>query len=439
MNRWGLLIVGLLVAISGVATASVAESAPDLTDTFGLVDPTSGVWHLYEDGVEKASFYFGNRGDYPFMGDWDCDGVDTPGLYRQSDGYAYLRNSNSQGVADISFFFGDPGDVPVAGDFNANGCDTVSIYRPSAARFFIINTLGADGGSLGAADYSFLFGDVGDKPFIGDFDGNGQDTVGLHRESTGLVYFRNSNTTGMADNQFIFGNPGDRLIAGDWTGDRVDSPGVFRPSNTTVYLRYENGQGSADESWTLGDTAWLPVSGSFGLTTPLPTSSTSTTSSTTSTSTSTSTTSTTSTTLPGCDDEIIVTGLGDADGGTHQLREAIEDVCYGGTIRVLPGTITLTRGQLVIPAGKTIIISATDTEQGSTIDANNASRVMVVEPDATLTLSHMTVTGGWSLMGQPDSAHLYGPTQTAAHLWRAPDQILQALQYSRPSLGNPGG
>ena len=61
-----------------------------------------------------GQFYFGNPGDYGFMGDWDCDGVDTPGLYRQSDGYAYLRNSNTQGVADVAFFFGNPGDVPMA-------------------------------------------------------------------------------------------------------------------------------------------------------------------------------------------------------------------------------------------------------------------------------------------------------------------------------------
>jgi hypothetical protein len=72
--------------------------------------------------------------------------------------------------------------------------------------------------------------------------------VGLHREATGLVYFRNTNTTGNADNQFIFGDPGDRFVAGDWTGNSVDSPGLFRPSDTTMYLRYENTQGNADES-----------------------------------------------------------------------------------------------------------------------------------------------------------------------------------------------
>jgi hypothetical protein len=199
------------------------------------------------------------------MGDWDCDGVDTPGLYRQSNGYVYLRNTNTQGNAHIKFYFGNPGDIPLAGDFNGNGCDTVSIYRPSNQTFYIINQLGQNDGGLGAAEFSYVFGNPGDKPFTGDFNGNGQDTVGLHRESTGFVYYRNTHTQGNADNQFYFGNPGDRFVAGDWNGDGKDSPGVFRPSARTLYLRYTNTQGNANEAIRWGDTSWLPVSGRFRL------------------------------------------------------------------------------------------------------------------------------------------------------------------------------
>ena len=173
----------------------------------GLVDPTSGVWHLRTRGGDPASFYFGNPGDYPMMGDWDCDGIDTPGLYRQSDGYVYLRNSNTQGVADIKFYFGDPGDVPLAGDFNGDGCDTVSIYRQTEGQVYVINKLGANDGGLGEADYQYYFGNPGDKPFTGDFNGNGITTVGLHRESSGFLYFRNTNTQGIAEFQFYFGDP----------------------------------------------------------------------------------------------------------------------------------------------------------------------------------------------------------------------------------------
>lgn len=258
-----------------LAAAPSAATAADEADSYGLVDPASGVWHLYEAGSEVGRFYFGNPGDYPFMGDWDCDDVDTPGLYRQSDGYVYLRNSNTQGIANVSFFFGNPGDVPIAGDFNGDGCDTVSIYRPSNQTFYVINKLGTNDGGLGAADYSYVFGNPGDQPFAGDFNGNGQDTPGLHRATTGLVYYRNTNTQGIADNSFIFGDPGDRFVAGDWTGNGIGTPGLFRPSNTTTYLRYENSQGNADAQYAGGFPAYLPVAGRFGkLTAPPPTCST---------------------------------------------------------------------------------------------------------------------------------------------------------------------
>jgi hypothetical protein len=232
--------------------------------TPGLVDTGSGKWYLY-DGAGKldTSFYFGNPGDFPIYGDWDGDGIETPGLYRQSDGFVYLRNSNTQGIADIKFFFGNPGDVPIAGDFNGDGKDTVSIYRPSNQTFYIINKLGANNGGLGAAETSYIFGNPGDKPFVGDFDGDGIETVGLHRESTGLVYYRNSHTQGIADNQFIFGNPGDRFVAGDWTNDGVFTPGLYRPSNATMFFKYTNTQGNADNQFipVPNSAGWIPVSG----------------------------------------------------------------------------------------------------------------------------------------------------------------------------------
>jgi hypothetical protein len=223
-----------------------------------MVDMASGVWHLRVLGAID-SFYFGNPGDVPFMGDWDCDGTDTPGLYRQSDGHVYLRNSNTQGVADSSFFFGNPGDVPVAGDFNGDGCDTVSIYRPSQQRFYIINRLGTAGGGLGDADYSFVFGNPGDSPFVGDFNGDGQDTIGLHRRSTSLVYYRTTLTSGTADGQFIFGNPSDDLFANDWNKTGVDTPAAFRPATAKHFLRFDNSSGPADAVVDWGNAAWTPV------------------------------------------------------------------------------------------------------------------------------------------------------------------------------------
>jgi Tol biopolymer transport system component len=229
----------------------------------GLVDPTSGLWSLRHPDGRIVTFYYGNPGDVPFLGDWDCDGVETPGLHRQSDGFLYLRNTNTQGVADIRFFFGNPGDVPLAGDFDGDGCDTVSIYRPSEARIYVINHLGSGDSGLGPADFSYLFGDPGDRPFVADFNGDGIDTIGLHRESTGKVYYRDTNTQGVADNSFIYGDPGDRMVANDWNGDGSEFPGVFRPSNRTFYLRFANADGVADARFIWGAANAIPVAGDF--------------------------------------------------------------------------------------------------------------------------------------------------------------------------------
>jgi len=49
-------------------------------------------------------------------GDWDNDGRDTIGVYR--NGVFYLRNSNTAGNADLYFALGIPGDLPIAGNWD---------------------------------------------------------------------------------------------------------------------------------------------------------------------------------------------------------------------------------------------------------------------------------------------------------------------------------
>jgi hypothetical protein len=240
---------------------------PGSCDSIGYVD-AGGLWHLADApafDTGEASFYFGNPGDVPFSGDWDCDGIDTPGLFRTRDGYVYLRGSNTQGIADRSFFFGNPGDVPLVGDFDGDGCDTVNIYRPREGRFYIIDHLGDGDAGLGAAEYSFTFGDGGDVPFAGDFDGDGVTDIGLHRPATGLVYLRFSLSTGAADRTFIFGDPGDVVVAGDWNGDGVDTVAIFRRGDGNWYLRLTNDGGSADHAvhFHSHDAVTRPVVGTF--------------------------------------------------------------------------------------------------------------------------------------------------------------------------------
>jgi hypothetical protein len=260
---WGRIAVGEAVAAALPPEPSVDPCRFEPCDTVARVNAGGqwGIWDRLHQSSPVSTFYYGNPGDLPFMGDWDGNGEATPGLYRQSDGFVYIRNTNTQGIANLEFFLGNPGDVPLVGDFNGDGMDTVSIWRPSEARVFIVNELGKDGQGLGPADFDFYFGNPGDSPFVGDFDGDGVDTIGLHRESTGFVYFTNTLATGSADLSFFYGDPGDRIIAGDWDGDGDDTVGAYRPSIGMLYINLENSAGPADWEGHIGTYASVLTAG----------------------------------------------------------------------------------------------------------------------------------------------------------------------------------
>lgn len=70
---------------------------------------------------------FGIDGDHGFVGDWDGDGIDTLGVWR--NGAWFLRNDIASGIADVAFGYGNPTDVPVVGDWDGDGIDTVGVFR----------------------------------------------------------------------------------------------------------------------------------------------------------------------------------------------------------------------------------------------------------------------------------------------------------------------
>ncbi len=221
-----------------------------------LFNPASGEWNLRSADGSTTSFFYGNPGDVPLMGDWDCDGIDTVGMFRPSNGFAYLRNSNDFGFADTDFFFGIGGDIPLVGDWNANGCDTLGVFRDG--HVFLRNTL-----DTGVADIDFWFGIPGDSPFSGDFDDDGLTEIGLFRESTGYAYLRYDYTSGIADHEFFFGIPGDQIVAGDWNNDYTETVGIWRSSNATFYLSDTNDTGFADYTIPYGTGTWTPAAGNY--------------------------------------------------------------------------------------------------------------------------------------------------------------------------------
>ena len=183
-------------------------------------------------------------------------GGDTTGVFRPSNGLLFLKNTNTAGFADLSINYGNTGDFPVTGDWDGNGTDTIGIYRNGV--FYLRNS-----NTIGFADIVFAFGAPGDQPVVGDWNGDGIDTIGLYRGSTITFSLRNSNSAGAPDISFLLGTLGDVGIAGDWNGDGVDTTGVFRPGNGVIFLKNANTSGVADIALNYGLPGDLPVTGDW--------------------------------------------------------------------------------------------------------------------------------------------------------------------------------
>lgn len=266
----GSLLYGGDVAIDGEALAVATQTVPSgIVDIYrrseallpapvpvGVFDPITGEWSIADTSGAVATFFYGDPADIPLVGDWDCDGDDTVGMFRPGNGFVYLRNSNDFGVADIMFWYGIGGDVPFVGDWNGDGCDTLAIYRDG--RVYLRNTL-----DTGPADQSFFYGVPTDVPFGGDWDNDGFDTVGLYRPSTGFVFLRNDLSAGLAHSAFFFGGAGDQVIASDWNSNGTDTVSVYRPDEARFYISNVNATSFAQFDFRFGVRNLAPVAGRF--------------------------------------------------------------------------------------------------------------------------------------------------------------------------------
>ncbi len=151
----------------------------DGDDTIGVFHPSNAQFFLRNsnnEGPAEMTFYLGNPGDVSIAGDWNGDALDTTGVFRPSNGLIYLKNTNETGIADIALNYGlgcsEPviGDIyrlkcdqPITGDWNGDGIDTIGVYRQGT--FYLRNE-----NTIGFAEIIFGLGNPGDMPIAGDWD-----------------------------------------------------------------------------------------------------------------------------------------------------------------------------------------------------------------------------------------------------------------------------
>lgn len=194
-------------------------------ETIGIFRPEKGLFALrYANtaGNSQEEFAFGQQGDLPMVGDWDGDGVDTVGVYREGTFYLLSKHQPQPELAH-QFAFGQAGDLPVAGDWDGDGMDSIGVFRPSTQQFMLRNSL-----TSGLPDYFITFGAAGDLPVAGDWDGDGKDSVGVYRQPE----FFTSNTmcascvAELASTYTL--KDGAYPVVGDWDNNGTDDFGVLQ-------------------------------------------------------------------------------------------------------------------------------------------------------------------------------------------------------------------
>ncbi len=147
--------------------------------------------------------------------------------------------------------FGSTGDVPVVGDWDGDGQASVGVRRGNAYHL-------DSGLTGGAAAVSLTFGLVTDDVVVGDWDGDGQDTIGVRRGN--LYLLRNDLDGGAAEVSVRYGRATDEVLVGDWDGDGDDTLGVRR---VTTFVLSDTLGGGSGTSFSYGRAIDVAVVGNW--------------------------------------------------------------------------------------------------------------------------------------------------------------------------------
>ncbi|HEY6205549.1 MAG TPA: fibronectin type III domain-containing protein [Chthoniobacterales bacterium] len=205
------------------------------SDFPGLFDPSTATWYVDVNGnwtfdgceLSTCAFVFGMPGDKPVVGDWTGTGQVRVGIFRPSS-HTWYFDLNGNGTLDsckagdlCKKSFGLSTDLPVVGDWTGSGTTKIGVFRPTTGQWILDANGDKKAGKRCSGDVCVAsFGQFGDIPVVGDWDGSGIDKIGVFRPSTG-DWLLDLNGNGIWEGCAVdlcakFGMQGDRPVVGRW-------------------------------------------------------------------------------------------------------------------------------------------------------------------------------------------------------------------------------
>ena len=195
--------------------------------------------------------------------------ADGGGGPRDSIGFAQLSASmlafhlrtTAASPAEVTATLTSSGVVPIVGDWDGDGVDTIGSYSPTTSTFFLRNA-----NTDGSPTITVPFGVAGVQslPVCGDWNKSGKDSVGMYDPTTGSFHLQ----IGGADRTFLF-NASDAgfflPLAGDWDGDGIDTVGLYGFSEGSFFLKNSNDANPATNVpvFTFGVGGGMPIAGDW--------------------------------------------------------------------------------------------------------------------------------------------------------------------------------
>ncbi len=237
-------------SVDGVSYLLDGEAIPAGTHPgAGTVTITAAALEGYElapDAVTEWNHTFSTEGGEPAPGP-------DPGPDPKPSGPLEFHLSNTwRGTTDVFFMYGRVTDEVFIGDWDGDGHDTIAVRRGDV--FHVSN-----GHRGGDADEVFTYGRPGDTVLVGDWDGDGTDTFAVRRGKE--YHVKNALHGGEADHVIRYGREDDDVMVGDWNGDGRDTFAVRRGSE--YHVKSAIAGGAADRVFRYGRAGDVVLAGDW--------------------------------------------------------------------------------------------------------------------------------------------------------------------------------